>query len=109
MDTPTTWIPYPNGIDPAPAATGDICGQAAILYAEPANPNPDASQALVLSSVNPRGERTTESITSAKAFYDVSLSGIPGGALVAYVADWVTWAVTVRCRGGPKGNAGLHR
>lgn len=109
MDTPTTWIPYPNGIDPAPAATGDVCGQAAILYAEPANEKPDAPQELVLKSIDPRGDGAAETIASAKAFYDVSLSGIPGGALVAYVADWVTWAVTVRCRGGAKGNAGLHR
>jgi hypothetical protein len=96
MDTPTQWILYPNGIDPAPIATGHVCGEPAVVYAAPEMAAPNAPQELILRTVTDPPRSAT--IANGKAFFSVSMASLDSGALVAYVADWATWAVTVRCR-----------
>jgi hypothetical protein len=101
MDTPTHWVTYPNGLDPAPVDGGYLCGQPVVVFAQPASPEPGSPQELVVRTVR-RGEPGVQSLAQAKAFYEVSFSEVEGGALVAFVADWVSWAVTVRCPKRPK-------
>lgn len=102
MDTPTTWQLYPNGIDPAPVAAGHLCGEPVVLYAEPETSSPDSTQELVLRSVaDATGERWAK-IAHARAFYEVSLTDVEGGALLAWATDEDTEAATVRCKERPK-------
>lgn len=100
MKTPTSWVFYPNGLDPAPADGGYLCGQPIVAYVEPQNSEPDAAQRLVLRQVG--GPALAQVVAEATAFFDISYAEVPRGGLVAYVADWVTWAATVRCKSDEK-------
>ncbi len=93
------WIPYPNGINPAPVHTAEICDKPVLLFARPSTADPGSPQELVFAELE-RGRPTKAIVLSrSKAFYDVSLAPLRGGALVSYVGDKRTWARTVRCAG----------
>jgi len=91
------WRNYPNGIEPAPMTTGRICGQPVVLYARPSAATPHAPQELHLAPVIESALGTTTLIGTSRAFSDVSLAVIDGGALIVYVADHRTWARRLRC------------
>jgi hypothetical protein len=102
MDTPTTWMLYPNGIDPAPVAASRLCGEPVFLYAEPETRVPGSPQELIVQALSdPSGSRALR-VAGGKAFYFVSIAEVPGGALVVWVTDTVTAACTVRCQTHPK-------
>lgn len=97
MDTPTTWILYPNGIDPAPVAAGRVCGVPMVLHAAPETARPGSAHELLLRD----GRNATADpypLASEHVIYFVSISEIPGGALVVWVTDRASRAVTLRCR-----------
>jgi hypothetical protein len=97
MDTKTTWLVYPNGIDPAPVAAGHVCGEPVLLYAQPETPRPDSRQELDLRSLSDPSGRRLQPIARARAFYFVSIAEVPGGALAVWVTDVGMRASTVRC------------
>jgi hypothetical protein len=96
MDTATRWFLYPNGIDPAPVHAAHLCGEPVLAYAQPSTPEPDAEQELVLRSL--KDPTRAQQVARANAFYGVSFAEVRGGGLLTWVADWVTWARTVRCK-----------
>lgn len=98
MDTPTSWILYPNGIDPAPVAAARLCGEPAFLYAAPLTPEPDSPQELLLRSLSDATGAHALRLASSRAFYFVSIAEVTGGALAAWVTDAGTAACTVRCK-----------
>ena len=98
MNSPVTWHDYPNGIDPAPIAASEVCGEPVVLFARPADRAPSSPQELHLAALSSKGLGPSTVVARAKAFSTVSLAPLEGGALVAYVADWRTWTRTVRCR-----------
>jgi hypothetical protein len=102
MDTATSWTLYPNGIDPAPVAVGHVCGEPVLLYATPETAAPESRQELVLRAVRDVTGERRQRIAEARAFVEVSLSEVPGGALAAWVVDEGTVARTVRCAGRPR-------
>jgi hypothetical protein len=102
MDTPASWILYPNGIDPAPVAASRLCGEPVFLYAQPETPAPDSPQELVVRALTDTSGSRSLRVTSGKVFYFASISEVPGGALAAWVTDGVTAACTVRCQTRPK-------
>ncbi len=91
------WRNYPNGMDPAPTATGHACGQAVVLYARPSAATPHAPQELHLSAMTEAGLGPSTLIGSSRGFWDVSLATLDAGALIVYVADHRTWARRLRC------------
>jgi len=91
------WRNYPNGMDPAPVATGRICDKPVVLYARPSAATPHAPQELQLATLVDSGLAATTLIGSSRAFWDVSLANLESGALVVYVADHRTWARRIRC------------
>jgi hypothetical protein len=91
------WRNYPNGMDPAPTATGHLCGKPVVLYARPGDTTPHAPQELHLAQIIDSGLGPSTLIGSSRAFWDVSLAALDGGALVVYVADHRTWARRLRC------------
>lgn len=100
--TPTSeasvhWIPYANGIDPAPVDTARVCGTGVVLFARPSSSEPGSPQELVLAELRGGKPDAGMVLSRSKAFYDVSIAALAGGALVSYVADHRTWARTVRC------------
>jgi hypothetical protein len=102
MDTKTTWQLYPNGIDPSPVAAGFVCGEPVVLYAEPETSAPGSSQELILRAVaDESGERWAK-VAHARAFFEVSITGIEGGGLLAWASNESTGATTVRCKPKPK-------
>jgi hypothetical protein len=91
------WIPYANGINPAPLDTARVCGKDILLFARPTSADPGSPQELVFGELNDGVMRTSLVVAHSKAFYDISLAPVAHGALVSYVADYRTWALTVRC------------
>lgn len=98
MDSAVTWRDFPNGIDPAPVATARMCGRAAVLYARPSEATPGSPQELHLAALDGDKLGAPVLVAHARAFSDVSVAALPHGGLVSYVADWRTWARTLRCR-----------
>ncbi len=96
-DSPVSWRDYPNGLDPAPLATTTLCDEPVVLYARPAEASPRAPQELHLAAIESDGLSPSQKVAFAGAFNNASVAPIPGGALVAYVSDGRTWAVSVRC------------
>jgi hypothetical protein len=98
MDTPTAWLLYQNGIDPAPVAAGELCGEPVLVDAEPRARAPGSGQELVVRSAA-LAPAARFPVGTARAFYFVSYASLPGGGLVAWVADdGVTRAATLRCQ-----------
>ena len=92
-----TWRDYPNGMDPAPTATGHVCGKPVVLYARPNAATPRAPQELHLVPITDAGLGASTLIGSGRRFSDVSLAPLDAGALLVYVADHRTWARRLRC------------
>lgn len=91
------WRLYDNGIEPAPFALGEVCGRRVVVLARPSSPVPHAPQELVLLELDPESRTPPALVARSRAFFDVSLAGLSGGALLGYVADHRTWARSIRC------------
>lgn len=102
MDTKTTWQLYPNGIEPAPVAAGIVCGEPVVLYAQPETSKPGSHQELVLRSIADESGARWAEVTSARAFFEVSITGVEGGGLLAWSTSRGTEATTVRCKSKAK-------
>jgi hypothetical protein len=102
MNADVSWRVYPNGLDPAVAAVGNVCGRPSILYARPADKAPRSPQELHLSTIDEDGLSASTIVARSRAFADVTLAEVDGGALVAYTADRRTWARTIRCKQSSK-------
>jgi hypothetical protein len=98
MDPKAVWRGYPNGIDVAPVASGAFCGSAFVAYVRPENPAPGAPEVLELSEITAAGLGPAELVASARGFSNVSLGAASNSAVLAYVADWQTFATTIRCK-----------
>lgn len=97
-----TWMTYPNGLEPAPIASAQICGAPVILLAKPSSAEPKAPQELMLLSAEqllrgPSANTSGRVLARSRAFYDISIAALERGALLSYVADRRTWAMTLRC------------
>lgn len=92
-----SWRLYANGIEPAPFALAEVCGRRVVALARPSSPVPHAAQELVLLDRDPGSGLPPALVARSRAFFEVSLAGLSGGALLAYVADHRTWARTIRC------------
>jgi hypothetical protein len=91
------WRLYDNGIEPAPFALAEVCGRPVVALARPSSPVPHAVQELVLIDLDADRRTPPALIARSRAFFDISLAGLSGGALLAYVADHRTWARSIRC------------
>lgn len=97
MGAPVTWRMYPNGLDPAPVATGRACGESWLAHARPAESKPGAPQELHLSALGANGLGPSRVLSRSRAFVNVSVAAAGDAILVAYTADHRTWGVRVRC------------
>ncbi|HEX3853903.1 MAG TPA: hypothetical protein VHW01_23225 [Polyangiaceae bacterium] len=97
MDPKTVWRGYPNGIDVAPVASGALCGSAFVAYVRPETPSPDSHQVLELAEITAAGLGPAEAVDNAAGFSNVSLGAATNSAVLAYVADFRTYATTLRC------------
>lgn len=91
------WRIYPNGLDPAPVATSKICKNDYVLYARPTEARPYAPQHLHLARIEGDTPAEGEIIALARAFRDLSLVEIKGGAIAAWTAGGSTWAKVLSC------------
>jgi hypothetical protein len=91
------WLLYDNGIQPAPFAVARVCGRSVVALARPSSPVPHAPQELVVLELDRSARGSPALIARSRAFFDISLVSLDGGALLAYVADHRTWARTIRC------------
>jgi hypothetical protein len=97
MDPKAVWRGYPNGIDVAPVASGAFCGSAFVAYVRPESPSPDARQVLEIAEITQAGLGPAELIDNAQGFANLSLAAATNSAVLAYVADFRTFATTLRC------------
>ncbi|MEO8906188.1 MAG: hypothetical protein ABI488_26635 [Polyangiaceae bacterium] len=97
MDPKTFWRGYPNGIDVAPVASGAWCGSAFVAYVRPQSESPESHQVLELAEITAQGLGQPELVDNASGFANVSLGAGTDSAVLAYVADYRTFATTLRC------------
>jgi hypothetical protein len=97
MDPKTVWHGYPNGIDVAPVASASFCGTAFVAFVRPENAQPGARQLLELAEITEAGLGPAETVGSALGFANISLAAATNSAVLAYVADFRTFASTLRC------------
>jgi hypothetical protein len=97
MDPKTVWRGYPNGIDVAPVASASFCGTAFVAYVRPETPQPESRQLLELAEITEAGLGAAQIVGSALGFANVSLAAATNSAVLAYVADFRTFASTLRC------------
>jgi len=97
MDPKTVWRGYPNGIDVAPVASAAFCGSAFVAYVRPENAQPESRQLLELAEITEAGLGRAETVASALGFANVSLAAATNSAVLAYVADFRTFATQLRC------------
>ncbi len=91
------WVPYPNGINPAPVDAATVCKRQVVLFARPSTALPGSPQELVLGEFIDGALEQKLVLSRSKAFYDLSIAPLAGGALVSFVADHRTWARSIRC------------
>ncbi|HEX2669516.1 MAG TPA: hypothetical protein VHM25_01525, partial [Polyangiaceae bacterium] len=63
----------------------------------PENPQPESRQLLELAEITASGLGPAETVGSALGFANVSLAAATSSAILAYVADFRTFATTLRC------------
>jgi hypothetical protein len=97
MDPKTVWRGYPNGIDVAPVASASFCGSAFVAYVRPETPQPESRQLLEVAEITETGLGPAQGVGSALGFANVSLAAATNSAVLAYVADFRTFASTLRC------------
>ena len=97
-EAPVIWRNYPNGMDPAPVATAIVCGKPTLLLVQPSGAQPHAPQEMRAAVVEGNKIDSSTVVARGRSFVDVSIAAVAGGALVSYVADQETWALTLRCR-----------
>jgi hypothetical protein len=97
MDPKTVWRGYPNGIDVAPVASASFCGTAFVAYVRPEDAQPGARQLLELAEITEAGLGPAETVGGALGFANISLAAATNSAVLAYVADFRTFASTLRC------------
>jgi hypothetical protein len=96
-ESQVSWSLYPNGVDPAPVAAGELCGRTVVARVKPQSAQGATPQELEL--LNADDDTSPPLIVAyAQRFFDISLATVPGGALLVTVADERTWATTLRCR-----------
>lgn len=91
------WQIFPNGLDPAPVATANICGKSYVLFARPTEARPRAPQELHLVEIKDGPPGEGEVVARSRAFNDLSLAPIKGGAVAAWTADRRTWGMILTC------------
>jgi hypothetical protein len=98
MNAPADWQLYPNGLDPAPLAVAQVCDAAVAIFARPSEVRPHAPQELVLARASTQALTDPAVLARARTIVDVSVAPLERGALVVYVADRRTMALTLDCR-----------
>ncbi len=98
MDPKSVYRGYPNGIDVAPVASASFCGTAFVAYVRPATAVPDSGEVLELAEVTQAGLGPPEEVGKARGISNISLGAASNSAVLAYVADWETYATTIRCK-----------
>ncbi len=78
-------------------ASGALCGSAFVAYVRPETPSPDSHEVLELAEITAAGLGPAEVVDTAAGFSTVSLGAATHTAVWAYVADFRTYATTLRC------------
>lgn len=97
MDPRTLYHGYPNGIDVAPVASVALCGSAFVAFVRPETRDPDQGSVLEIAEITANGLGPPELVDKARGFSNVSLASATSTAVLAYVADFRTFATTLRC------------
>jgi len=98
MDPKAVYRGYPNGIDVAPVASAAFCGTAFVAYVRPQTATPDSGEVLELAEITEGGLGPAEQVGKARGISNISLGAASNSAVLAYVADWETYATTIRCK-----------
>lgn len=98
MDANVAWLDYPNGINPAPVAAGSACGKSVVLFARPSESRPRSPQELSIAKLEGDKLAAGEVVARSRAFNNISIAPVKGGALLVWTADFRTWARTIFCK-----------
>ncbi len=91
------WQLFPNGLDPAPLAAAPICGKNHIVFARPSEKRPRSPQELHIAPVEAKQPKEGEVLVRSRAFNDVSIAPIKGGAILVWTADKRSWGMVLSC------------
>ena len=100
VDEPVVWSMYPNGLDPAAAATSTDGGKIWVARVRPQGVEPGSTRVLEMGSITPEGTFTPRDIVaSSSKMTDVALAADAHGARwVAWVDATGSWLERVVCR-----------
>jgi hypothetical protein len=103
MDVRPNWLAYPNGINPAPIATANVCSRPVVLFARPSEQRPRSPQELHIARFIGKKLEPSDVVARSRAFNNISLAPIRtstsgAGALLVWTADWRTWARPIFCK-----------
>ncbi len=95
-EAPSSWVDYPNGLDPAPATALVLCGEPRVLFARPENASPRAQRVLDMGRIGADGKVTdTRTLAKAGAIREISAWASASGAKDSADKSPAGWAVLV--------------
>lgn len=92
------WLPYPNGLEPAPVAATTACGEPRIAYARPEAEAPFSPVLVELATLGDDGRPVPEkAIARHQKVRAISMAARKNAMLLVWVADGRTYARIFRC------------
>ncbi|MFW5741057.1 MAG: hypothetical protein ACOC1F_11900, partial [Myxococcota bacterium] len=84
-EAPSSWVDYPNGLDPAPVATATVCGRPTVAFVRPRSADPDSERVLELGRLDREGAVVDrEVVTVSERIPHVDVWGGQKGGWVVY-------------------------
>ncbi len=98
-ETPSSWVDYPNGMDPAPLVASKVCGKPTVAFVRPQAAAPNSPQVLELGRLDNQGElRDRRIVASATRVRHIDLRGEPTGGWLVYATEQGLRGQRVDCK-----------
>ncbi len=87
-EAPSEWVDYPNGLDPAPVAAANVCGQPTAAFVRPAQAAPKSLRVLEVGRLDGQGVlRDCRVMATAANIPHIDLWGDKSGGWLVYAME----------------------
>jgi hypothetical protein len=98
-EAPSEWVDYPNGLDPAPVATANVCGQPTAAFVRPAEAAPKSPRILEVGRLDGQGVlRDRRVMATAANIPHVDLWGDKSGGWLVYATEQGLRGRRIECK-----------